>query len=92
MRQIFEPWCKLVESYRGCVALSCSFLMIHVNYYCFHSLELFKVCNSYPRSIKFPLGIVLTVTNLTKVLWSFTAINGFVDNYEGSLLDLVFSI
>ena len=53
----------------------CGFIwlfLIHVNYYCFHSL---KLCNIYPRSIKSLLGIVLTVTNLTKVIWSFTTID-----------------
>ena len=43
-------------------------LFIHVNYYCFYSLKNYKVCNVYPRSIKSLLGIVLTATNLTKVL------------------------
>ena len=69
----------------------CGFIwlfLIHVNYYCFHSLKLSKVYNIYPRSIKSLLGItstpgwlkvylrlVLTVTNLKKVLWSFTTID-----------------
>ena len=50
-------------------------LLIHANYHCFHSLKLYKVCNIYPRSIKSLIGIVLTVTNLTKVLWSLTTID-----------------
>ena len=50
-------------------------LLIHINYHFFHSLKLYKFCNIYPRSIKSLLGIVLTVTNLTKVLWSLTTID-----------------
>ena len=47
----------------------CGFIwlfLIHFSYYCFHNLKLYKVCNIYPRSINSLLGIVLTVTNLTK--------------------------
>ena len=63
--------------------------LIHVTYYCFHSLELYKVCNIYPRSIKSLFGIVLNVNKFNKGSLEFHN-DLFVDNCEGSLLGLVF--
>ena len=53
--------------------------LIHVNYYCFHSLKLHRVRKVYPRSIKCLLEIVLTVTNLTKIFLSFTSIDVLIN-------------
>ena len=67
--------------------------MIHVNYYSFRRLKLYNVCNIYPRSIKSLLGRdSINGNKFNKgTLRSLEIQNDrFVDNYEGSLLDLVF--
>ena len=72
----------------------CGFIwlfLIHFNYYCFHSLKLYKVCNIYPRSIKNLLAISINGNKFNKGFYEFHN-HRFVNNYEfqSSFLDLVF--
>ena len=56
------------------MALSGSFLsMLTTN--AFIVLSFIKFVTSTPGRLKVYLGLILTVTNLTKVLWSFTTID-----------------
>ena len=68
---IFQSFTYLKSTEGRCII----YFLIHINYHFFHSLKVHKFCNVYPRSINSLLGIVLTVTNLTKVLWSLTTMD-----------------